>query len=126
MQNYRYLIAWQKAHTLALDVHRLTQSWPRRDNAGLISQIRRAALSIPSNVAEGSGRFGDREFAKFVQIAIGSTVELEYQLQFAAEAGTDSPDALRVHVERTAEVRRILVGLLKKLRGAPVQLEAGN
>lgn len=83
MQNYRGLLVWRKAHEVALGVHRLTQAWPRRDNAGLIGQARRAALSIPANIAEGCGRSGDRDFAKFIQIAIGSTVELEYHLEFA-------------------------------------------
>jgi four helix bundle protein len=116
MQNFRNLIGWQKGHTLALAIHRLTQGISKRDGGGLIGQMRRAALSIPSNIAEGAGRKGDLEFAKFIQIAIGSSTELEYQLQFAAESGLIKPDEARPLIEKTVEVRRILSGLLRKLR----------
>jgi four helix bundle protein len=117
MQDFRRLLVWQKAHPLALDVHRETQKWGRRDNSGLGSQARRAAQSIPANLAEGCGRHGDREFARFVQIAIGSSTELEYHLQFAGEAGIMSLESSRALQERVAEVRRMMVGLLKRLRG---------
>lgn len=116
MQNYRNLIAWQKSHLLAVRVHRLTQSWSRYESAGLIGQMRRAALSVPSNLAEGAGRNGDKDFAKFVQIAIGSTTELEYQLDFAAETGIGANKEVREVQNQIVEVRRILYGLLKKLR----------
>lgn len=116
MQNFRNLIAWQKAHALALAVQRMTQTWPTRGNAGLVSQLRRSALSIPSNIAEGAGRGSDKEFASFVQIAIGSCTEAEYQLEFASESGVGDPHECRKQMEQCCEIRRILVGLLKRLR----------
>jgi len=103
---------------VALGIHRLTQAWPRRDTLGLIAQVRRAALSIPANIAEGSARATDRDFAKFLQIAIGSSVELEYHLEFAADAGILHGDEFRRQQHRIVEVRRMLSGLLRRLRKA--------
>jgi four helix bundle protein len=123
MRNYRQLAVWQKAHIAAVNAHRATEAIPPRGNAELISQIRRAALSIPSNIAEGCGRSSDQDFAKFVQIAIGSTTELEYQLDFAAEIGRLKREVAAQRQAEVVEVRRMLIGLLKKLR-PPVGSEA--
>jgi four helix bundle protein len=116
MQNYRQLAVWQKAHVAAVSAHRATEAIPPRGNAELISQIRRAALSIPANIAEGCGRSSDQDFAKFVQIAIGSTSELEYHLEFAAEIGRLKRDESERRQAEIVGVRRMLIGLLKKLR----------
>jgi four helix bundle protein len=75
---------WQKAHALAVNVHRLTENIATTGNAGLVNQLRRAALSIPANIAEGSSRPTDKDFAKFLHIAFASTIEVEYHLEFAA------------------------------------------
>ena len=116
MQNYRQLSVWRKAHAVALNIHRVTGAIPRRNNSGLISQIRRAALSIPANIAEGCSRASDADFAKFVQVAIGSASELEYHLHFAVDAGLMSRDEFDTRHPEVVEVRRMLIGLLKKLR----------
>jgi four helix bundle protein len=116
MQNYRNLLVWKKSHAVAVGIHRLTQTWTRRDNPALVSQIRRAAQSVPANIAEGSARATDRDFAKFIQIAIGSTVELEYHLEFARDIEVVNDADWRLQSAAVIEVRRMLVGLLKKLR----------
>ena len=116
MQNYRNLLVWQKAHALALEIQLLTESWNSRANPGLIGQLRRASLSIPSNIVEGSSRSGDKEFAKFIQIAIGSATEAEYQLQFAMDSGMAVEESTMPVIDKAVEVRRMLIGLLKKLR----------
>ena len=116
MQNYRKLSVWRKSHAVALNVHRLTQHMPRRDNAGLVSQLRRAALSIPANIAEGAGRATDKDFAKFLQIAIASSTELEYHLEFAADAGIMARQEFTSRQREVIEVRRMLVGLLRRVR----------
>ncbi len=85
--SYRDLIAWQKAIRLALEVYRLTRAFPRDELYGLTSQMRRAAVSIASNVAEGKGRFSCKEFAQFLYRARGSLLELETQLFIASELG---------------------------------------
>lgn len=117
MQDYHKLVGWQKAHAFAVGVHGLTESWSRRDGAGLVGQLRRSSSSIAANLAEGCGRETDRDFAKFVQQAIGSTTESEYHLEYARDTGVlEAPD-FATHHERVVEVRKILFGLLKRLRG---------
>jgi|ERR1035437_5139514 four helix bundle protein len=119
MQNYRQLSVWRKAHAVALNIHRVTGAIPRQHNSGLIGQIRRAALSIPANIAEGCSRATDADFAKFVQIAIGSASELEYHLHFAADVDLLSRAEFAARHLEIVEVRRMLIGLLKKLRAGP-------
>lgn len=116
MQNYRRLRVWGKAHALALNVHRATKLIPGRENSGLIGQLRRAALSIPANIAEGSARATDRDFAKFLQIAIASATELEYHLHFSADAGLVPRREFLARQGEVIEVRRMLVGLLRRIR----------
>jgi four helix bundle protein len=87
LNSYRKLIVWQKAMTLAKDIYTLTQSFPKEELYGLTSQLRRCAVSIPSNIAEGRGRGGDKEFIRFLQIALGSLYELQTQLELSVELG---------------------------------------
>jgi four helix bundle protein len=119
MQNYRQLEVWRKAHVAAVNVHRATETIPRSGNTGLIGQIRRAALSIPANIAEGCSRSSDLDFAKFVQIAIGSASELEYHLHFATDIALLQRTEYEARQMEIVEVRRMLIGLLKKLRTSP-------
>ena len=116
MQDFRNLLVWQKAHRLAVDVDHKTKSAVRLDRSGCISQARRAALSIPSNVAEGCGRQTNRDFAKFLQIAIGSASELEYQIQFALDTALISSSDCKALGEQVVEVRRMLYGLLRRVQ----------
>jgi four helix bundle protein len=118
MQNYRQLEVWQKGHDIAVQIHNLTESVPRNGNAGLIGQMRRAAQSIPANIVEGSSRAGDRDFAKFIQIAIGSASELEYHLQFAEAIRLISAKECADHQRAVVAVRQMLIALLKKVRSA--------
>lgn len=118
MQNYRQLSVWRLAHSLALNVHRLTSSIPRQHNSGLISQLRRAALSIPANISEGCGRESNRDFAKFLQIAIGSSSELEYHLQFCGDAELMQRQECDARLAEVVQVRRMLIGLLKRVRAS--------
>jgi four helix bundle protein len=119
VQDYHNLLVWKKAHALAIGVHDLTRTWSRGEHVSLIGQMRRSSLSIPSNVAEGAGRGSAKEFAKFVQIAIASSSELEYQLEFARDTRALQSKAHTVFAERVIEVRRMLFGLLKRLRSDP-------
>lgn len=116
MQDYHNLVVWRKAHELALRTTDLTLAASRQDHTGVLIQARRAALSIPCNVAEGCGRATHREFAQFLQIAVGSATELEYQLQFAADAGIVPPNDCLALRTQAIEVRRMLYGLLKRVR----------
>ena len=87
MGEYRKLKVWQRAHQLTIDVYLTTRSFPKEGLYGLTSQARRAASSIPANIAEGSGRGGDPELARFLTIAMGSANELDYHLLLARDLG---------------------------------------
>ncbi|SRR5258706_16081227 len=113
---YRDLIAWQKATSLALEVYQSTQTFPKDEIYGLTSQMRRAAVSIASNIAEGKGRYSRKEFVQFLYRARGSLLELETQLLIAAELHyLDSVIAKRIEM-KTTELGRILNGLTKSIR----------
>jgi four helix bundle protein len=115
MQDFRKLSVWQKAHTVSVNIYRLSTDLPRSGNASFISQVRRAAESIPANIAEGAGRGTDSDFARFLQIAIGSSTELESHLQFAADIGMIPPALFDARKGEVVEVRKMLIGLRKKL-----------
>ncbi len=83
VKNYRELVVWQKAMTFVELVYRATRQFPREELYGLTNQLRRAAVSVPSNIAEGQGRFSTREFLSFLSIARGSLREAETQLMIA-------------------------------------------
>ena len=117
MQDFRELKVWEKGHALTLAVYRSTAKFPKDELYGITSQMRRSAASIPANVAEGCCRGGDTEFARFLQIAMGSASELEYHLVLARDLellGTDAYDRLATDV---TEVKRMLASLIRKLRG---------
>jgi four helix bundle protein len=118
MQNYRRLSVWRKAHAIALNVRALTERIPRDGNRGLIDQLRRASLSVPANIAEGTSRGTDRDFVKFLQIALASTTETEYHLQYAADAGIIPHREVDSRRAELIEIRRMLTGLIKYLRHA--------
>ncbi len=92
MGNYRKLLAWQAAHELALEVYRVTSGWAPSERYGLTAQVRRAAFSIPANIAEGNMRLGPREARRFFDIAWGSLAEVEYAIEFAEALGIASPE----------------------------------
>lgn len=117
--SYRDLIAWQKAKTLALDVYVCTRKFPKDEIYGLTSQMRRAAVSVPSNIAEGKGRYSRKEFVQFLYRARGSLLELVTQLSIAHELDYIDLPAFR-HLDQTAEeLGRILNGLIKRFQAQP-------
>jgi four helix bundle protein len=83
LKDFRKLEIWQKSYQLTLEIYKVTKTFPKDEMFGLTSQMRRAAVSIPSNIAEGCGRDGDAELARFLSIAMGSASELECQLQMS-------------------------------------------
>ena len=119
MQDFRKLSVWQRANALALVIHRVTSEIPRRDNAGVISQLRRAALSISANIAEGCGRESNADLARFLQIAVGSASEVENHLQFCADAALISRSDFDECQSEVVQIRRMLIGLLKAVRSRP-------
>jgi four helix bundle protein len=116
VKDFRELKVWEKAHRLALSVYRLTREFPAQEQYGLTSQIRRAAVSIPTNIAEGCGRNGDAELARFLDIAFGSASELEYLVQLCRELEILKPESSpQLHAD-VVEVKRMLSSFLQKLR----------
>jgi four helix bundle protein len=115
VQSYRDLIAWQKAMDLVVEVYRGTESFPSREQFGLTNQARRAAVSVPSNIAEGQGRGSTNEYIHFLRIARGSVQELETQLILAQRLNYLTPTTADGLVARTAEVCRIVSGLINAL-----------
>jgi four helix bundle protein len=116
--SYRDLIVWQKAMALVKAVYLRSGTFPRTEIYGLTSQIRRAAVSIPSNIAEGQGRNFDREFSHFVSNALGSLMEVETQLLIAQDLGYLSKAELNQLLKQTAEIGRLANGLLTSLKKA--------
>ena len=115
MRDFRSLDVWKKSHKLVLAIYKASAGFPSCEKYGLMSQVRRAAASIPANIAEGCGRGSNRDFARFLQIAFGSASELEYHLILARDLGfldATQQDALE---QSTIEVKRMLTGLMKKL-----------
>jgi len=116
MKDFRELQVWQKAHQLTLAVYRITTPFPREELYGLTSQLRRSSSSIPANLAEGCGRNGDAEFARFCSIAMGSASELEYHLLLAGDLKLIKPRDHEELARQTIEVKRMLAALIQKLK----------
>ena len=108
MQDFRKITVWQKSHALALQVYAATAKFPDTERFGLTSQMRRAALSIPANIVEGRHRGGDREFSRFLKVALGSAAELEYYVVLTS--GDRASLALAI-----VEVKRMLAGFIRAL-----------
>ncbi|HEX4793242.1 MAG TPA: four helix bundle protein [Humisphaera sp.] len=113
--HYRELIAWQKAMDLVENVYRITRAFPREELYGLTNQIRRAAVSVPSNIAEGQGRGIGQAFAHHLRIANGSLQEIETQMLIAQRLGYVNEGEVIKVLELAAEVGRITVGLLRSI-----------
>jgi len=115
-RSYRDLIVWQKSMSLAQTVYRLTASFPHEERFGLVSQMRRAAVSIPSNIAEGQARHTSGSFVQFISNAEGSTAELDTQLTLSIELGLSTAEQTQEIIQLLEEVRRMLNALRRSLR----------
>jgi len=116
MKDFRQLKVWERSHQVALAVYKATKEFPKEERYGLTSQIRRSSMSTPTNIAEGCGLNTDKGLARFLQIAMGSASETEYQLLLAYDLGflnKEQYDKLNIDV---IEIKRMLASLLKTLR----------
>jgi four helix bundle protein len=116
IQSFRDLKVWQKSMELTVAVYGLTQSFPREETFGLTSQLRRSAISIPSNIAEGQGRLNTREFQQFLGIARGSNCELQTQLEIARRIGLGNSQLLNDAESLSHEIGKMIFTILGKLR----------
>ena len=115
-ESYEGLVAWQRAVDFVVSIYRLTRDWPKEEQYGLTSQIRRAAASIPANIAEGQGRNSPKEFVHFLGIANGSMREVETFLAIAARLEFFDQMTFEEMMNQATEVGKPLRGLIRRLR----------
>ncbi|MBM3123183.1 MAG: four helix bundle protein [Chloroflexi bacterium] len=125
MKDFRKLKVWDRSHRLAIAVYGATTRFPRSEVFGLTSQMRRAAVSIPSNLAEGCGRRTDAELSRFSDIALGSASELEYQILLARDLGYLDEASAGLGSE-VVEVKRMLGGFIRQLGRASRDVGAAS
>jgi four helix bundle protein len=116
MNDYKNLKIWQKSVDLAVSIYNVTKIFPREEQYGLTSQIRRSAVSVPSNIAEGSGRNSKKEFMNFLSISHGSSYELETQLLIASRVGYLGQDEYQNIANDLIEIQKMNSGLKKSLK----------
>ena len=115
LKNYRDLIVWQKSYQLCIDIYRITKDFPKEERFGLTSQIRRAAVSVPSNIAEGYGRKTTPDYIRALYVAYGSHCELETQMLLSGDLGYIKVADMKKLQEEIGEVERMLKALIKSL-----------
>lgn len=119
MQDYKKLKVWEKAHAFTVVVYAITRTFPRDEVYALTSQIRRCAVSVPSNIVEGCGRGSNPELVKFLHYALGSANELEYQLLLSRDLGYVSAEAHVPLAASVLEIKRMLAALIVKIKEGP-------
>jgi four helix bundle protein len=116
VQDFRNLKVWEKSHQFTLQVYRVTATFPKEEMYGLISQIRRACTSIPTNIAEGCVRGSDADFKRFLYISLGSTSETEYHILLARDLGYLADHEYAQLNQEITEIKQMLITLIKKLK----------
>ncbi|MFK7899619.1 MAG: four helix bundle protein [Cyclobacteriaceae bacterium] len=116
MHNFKELDVWKKAIEFSTTIYQITESFPNQEKYGLISQINRSCVSIPSNIAEGAGRNGNKEFQQFLGYALASSFELETQLIIAKNINYLKLDVFEQLILKLNEIQRMLVGLKKSIK----------
>lgn len=119
VHDHQQLDVWQESRRFVANIYSLTRAFPSDEHFGLTSQLRRAAVSIPSNIAEGAGRGGDRSFAQFLRIAAGSASEAETQLQIAGDLDFGATGAIDAAIGEVRRIRRMLWGLEQHYSNPP-------
>jgi four helix bundle protein len=120
LKSYKDLNVWQKAYELCLKIYSITAQFPKEEKYGLTSQIRRSAVSIPSNIAEGYGRKTTADYIRMLYISYGSVCELETQILLAGDLGFIEKGQLDIRIREIAEVERMLKALIKSLENKPL------
>lgn len=115
MHRFKELEVWQRSVKLSVDIYQLTKNYPDTEKYGLVSQLNRSAVSIPSNIAEGAGRNSNGEFKQFLGISTGSLFELETQLIISKQVGIISDTELNTLAEKISTIIKMIAGLKKSL-----------
>ena len=116
MQNYKTLKVWEKAHTFTLNIYKITFAFPKTETYALADQMRRSASSIPTNIAEGCGRNSNLELAHFLNISLGSSNEIDYQILLAKDLGYIPQEQYELLEAQIGEIKAMLISLISKLR----------
>lgn len=116
MKDYKKLVVWEKAHKLVLSIYRNTNGFPKEEQYGLVSQIRRAAVSTPTNIAEGCGKYSQQDFAKYLQNALGSAQEVEYLSFLSFELNHLDQKIYNILHKDINEIKAMLISLIQKVR----------
>ena len=116
MKDFKKQVIWQRSHTLTLEIYKATKSFPKEELYGLTSQIRRAIVSVPTNIAEGCGRRTNAELANFLNIASGSASEVEYELLIVKELEYITADQYNSWTQEICEIRSMLAAYMHKLK----------
>ena len=115
MQSFRELKVWQRSHALVLELYRVTEAFPSQERFGIVSQLRRAAVSVPTNIAEGSRRLTPKDYARFLNLAEASLAETEYLLLLSRDLGYVAGDLTEPLVAEASEISRMLYALRRKV-----------
>lgn len=118
MRDFRQLRVWEDAHQITLEVYKLTKTFPKEELFALTNQLRRASVSIGSNIAEGCGRGSNKDYAHFLQMAIGSAFEVDYQIYLAKDLAYISDENYKIISGKIDSLKRQLASLLQKVRNA--------
>lgn len=116
MSHFRKILVWQKSISLVTKIYKVTNRFPKEEMFGLTSQIRRSSISVPSNIAEGSGRKSTKEFLRFLFISLGSLFEMQTQLEIAKNIIYINEEEFNLLYEDSREIERMLASLIKKLK----------
>lgn len=116
MRNFKQLRIWQKGFEIAIDSLKLTASFPKEERFGLASQINRSAVSIPSNIAEGSSRSSNKDYTRFIEISLGSSFELETQILIADAANFGEREVRKRLLKNIDEEQKMMMSFMKKLQ----------
>ena len=121
INDYKDLRVWQQSFALATEVYRLTEGFPGRERFGITSQIRRAAISLPSNIAEGYGRNSTADYLRFLKMAMGSAYELETQLLLSRELGYSTDPLAQTALNSLKEIMKMLNALIRSVKASRSQ-----
>lgn len=116
MKDFKSLVVWQKSHQFVLNMYGVLKQYPADEKFGLITQLKRAVVSIPTNIAEGCGRGTDKDFARFIQMALGSSSEVEYLLLLSYDLSFITNEQFTANSLAVQEIKKMLTALLRSLR----------
>ncbi|WP_026728084.1 four helix bundle protein [Flavobacterium denitrificans] len=116
MSHFKKILVWQKSISLVTKIYKVTRTFPKEETFGLTSQIRRSSVSIPSNIAEGSGRESNKDFLRFLYISLGSLFEMQTQLEIAKNIIYINEEEFNLIYEDSREIERMLASLIRKLK----------